>query len=113
MKKGRYPGGRKPGIYSERVWNGGASNEKVRDLLVAQRRREEEAEEMKMRKRASKRSSGLGRMGGRGVSTGYGGERRSVRRSNTVIYDGEERRPVGRTTSVRGKQMREVGDWRM
>jgi len=115
VKKGRYPGGRKTGIYSEQVWNGGASNEKVRDLLLAQRRREEEAEEMRMRKRGSGRSSGLGRMGSR-VSTGCAGAegRRSVRRSGTVMYDGEERRPVGRTTSVRGKQMREVGgDWRM
>lgn len=108
VKKGRYPGGRKAGIYSEQVWNGGASNEKVRDLLMMQRRREEEAEEMKMRRRGNGRSAGLGRMGSK---TGYGGEeRRSVRRSNTVVYDGEERRPVGRTTSVRGNHMQ---DWRM
>jgi len=37
VKKGRYPGGRKMGIFSERVWNGDASNAKVRDLLLKER----------------------------------------------------------------------------
>ncbi len=87
VRKGRYPGGRKAGIFSEKVWNGGASNEKVRDLLIAQRRKEEEVEEMRMRKRGSRRSTGLSRMGSSKVNSGYGEE---------------ERRPVGRTTSVRG-----------
>jgi hypothetical protein len=108
VKKGQYPGGRKVGIFSEKVWNGGASNEKVRDLLLAQRR-EEETGEMKMNKRGSGRSSRLERMGSSRVHTGFREERGSVR-SNTVMYDGEERRPVGRTTSVRGNQMREGGD---
>lgn len=42
VKKGRYPGGRKRGIYSEQVWNGGASNEHVRELKRRERRRDEE-----------------------------------------------------------------------
>ena len=87
MKKGRYPGGKKAGIFSEKVWNGGASNEKVRDLLMAQRRKGEEEEEMRMRKRNS-RSTGLGRIGSSRANTWYGKE---------------ERTPVGRTTSVQGK----------
>jgi len=128
VNKGRYPGGRKTFIFSEQVWNGGASNEKVRDLLREQRRREQEEEELKMMKRSSKRSSGLSsgmsRMGSRRVdtglgrmassrNTGVGSEGRSVRRSDVVMYDGEERRPVERSRSVNVKPMREVGGWRM
>lgn len=41
-------------IYSEEVWNGGASNEEVRELRARERRRDEE----KMVKRKSRRSSG-------------------------------------------------------
>lgn len=54
VRKGRYPGGRKSLIYSEEVWNGGASNEEVRELRARERRRDEE----KMVKRKSRRSSG-------------------------------------------------------
>jgi uncharacterized membrane protein YqaE (UPF0057 family) len=32
VRKGRYPGGKKPFIFSEKVWNGGASRAKVNDL---------------------------------------------------------------------------------
>jgi Proteolipid membrane potential modulator len=32
VRKGRYPGGRKAGIWSQQVWNGGASNRHVREL---------------------------------------------------------------------------------
>lgn len=121
VKKGRYPGSRKSFIFSEQVWNGGASNEKVRDLLREQRRREQEEEEARMMKRSSKRSSGLSsglsRMGSKANSranTGSGSEgRKSVRRSDIIMYDGEERRPVERAVSVRVKPMREVGGWRM
>jgi hypothetical protein len=55
VRKGRYPGGRKTGIYSQEVWNGGASNEKVRELYERQRRRDEE----KMVKRKSRGSRSL------------------------------------------------------
>lgn len=44
VRKGRYPGGRKAGIYSENVWNGGASNEKVKELWIKQQRELEEKE---------------------------------------------------------------------
>ena len=53
VRKGKYPGGRKAMIYSEKVWNGGASNEHVRELWEAQRRREEEE---LLRKRLNNRS---------------------------------------------------------
>jgi hypothetical protein len=113
VKKGRYPGGKKAGIFSEQVWNGGASNERVRELLLAQRRREAEEEEIRMMKRSSKRSSGSGRMASSRVNTGFGGERgESVRRSDIVMYDGEERRPVERTVSVKVKPVRKAGGWR-
>jgi len=42
VKKGRYPGGRKPFIYSEKVLNGGASNGRVTQLWEQERRRENE-----------------------------------------------------------------------
>lgn len=42
VRKGRYPGGRKAGIYSEEVWNGGASNTAVRKLKERERREGEE-----------------------------------------------------------------------
>jgi hypothetical protein len=121
VNKGRYPGGRKTFIFSEQVWNGGASNGKVRDLLKEQRRKEMEEEEVRMMKRSSKGSSGLssgmGRMGSRANSranTRHGIEgRKSVRRSDVVMYDGEERRPVERTVSVNVKPMRQVGGWRI
>jgi hypothetical protein len=96
VKKGRYPGGKKAGIFSEQVWNGGASNEKVRELLLAQRRREAEEEEVRMMKRGSKRSSGLTKMVS-GRDAEFGAKRGgNVRRSNVVMYDGEERRPFQR-----------------
>jgi Proteolipid membrane potential modulator len=106
VRKGRYPGGRKAGIFSDKVWNGGASNEEVRDLLVQQQRREQEEEEARMLKRGSKRSSGLGL--GRMTSTRGTGSGRSVAASDVVMYDGEERRPVERAVSGRSKPMREV-----
>lgn len=54
VKRGRYPGGRKTGIYSEQVWNGGASNRKVDDLWRAEQRGLEEKEGASMRMRESK-----------------------------------------------------------
>jgi hypothetical protein len=36
----------------------------------------------------------------------------SVRRSDIVMYDGEERRPVERTVSVKVKPVRKAGGWR-
>jgi hypothetical protein len=56
VRKGKYPGGRKTGIYSEQIWNGGASNRKVRELWEAEqveKMRQEEAMELK---RSSTRS---------------------------------------------------------
>lgn len=55
MKRGRYPGGRKAGVYSERVWNGGASNRRVDDLWRAERR-EMEKEEGSRGKRSMRRN---------------------------------------------------------
>ncbi|KAH6718109.1 hypothetical protein BKA61DRAFT_599038 [Leptodontidium sp. MPI-SDFR-AT-0119] len=56
VKRGRYPGGRKAGVYSERVWNGGASNRRVDDLWRAERRVEMEKEEGSRGKRSMRRN---------------------------------------------------------
>lgn len=53
VKKGRYPGGRAAGIYSPKVWYGGASYAKAGDLKELEILREEE---MQMRKRTRNRS---------------------------------------------------------
>jgi Proteolipid membrane potential modulator len=74
VKKGRYPGGRKTFIFSEQVWNGGASNQHVKELLVAQKSREQEEEDIRMMKRSSRSSranTGLGRMPS-SMNTGLG-----------------------------------------
>ena len=66
MRKGRYPGGRKTFIYSEQVWNGGASNRRVGELLGEQKRREEDDLLRKQSRRSSrsKRSSAGKRISG-------------------------------------------------
>ncbi|TVY33611.1 hypothetical protein LSUB1_G007523, partial [Lachnellula subtilissima] len=43
VRKGRWPGGRKAGIYSRAVWNGGASDARVRELYERARGRDEES----------------------------------------------------------------------
>lgn len=42
VRKGRYPGGPRPFIYSKRVINGDASDERVRQLWTAEQRAKEE-----------------------------------------------------------------------
>jgi hypothetical protein len=44
VRKGRYPGGPKPLIYSKRVINGDASDERVRQLWMAEQRAQDEEE---------------------------------------------------------------------
>lgn len=71
VRKGRYPGGPKPFIYSRRVINGDASDERVRQLWRAEQRAKEDAA---LRKQASSRLSGFGRAGsspGRRTSRRY------------------------------------------
>lgn len=46
MRKGKYPGGPKEFIYDKKVWNGGASDERVAELWE----RQEEGKRMKMEK---------------------------------------------------------------
>ncbi|KAH7370358.1 hypothetical protein BKA65DRAFT_386549, partial [Rhexocercosporidium sp. MPI-PUGE-AT-0058] len=60
VKRGRYPGGRRAGIYSERVLNGGASAGRVGDLWRGERVKEEEREMERARRREGKRGSGFG-----------------------------------------------------
>lgn len=76
--KGKYPGGPKAFIYSSRVTNGDASDERVRQLW----REEQRAKEEKlMRKRSSRRSAFSGSNGGGSRRSQYGSgleSRRSV-----------------------------------
>ncbi len=60
------------GIYSEQVWNGGASNARVGELWKEERRREAEKEEGRLRKRGSRISKGT-------LGSGSGGEGRDWR----------------------------------
>lgn len=63
VKKGRYPGGPKPFIYSRRVINGDASDERVRQLWMAEQRareeRESERENRAMGKQSTRMESGV------------------------------------------------------
>lgn len=83
VKKGRYPGGPKPLLYSRRVINGDASDERVRQLWVAEQRAKEEKS---LRKAAS---SGRSTMFG---GSGRGSTRRS-RGSEAYAYSGGPRSP--------------------
>lgn len=79
VKKGRYPGGPKPLLYSKRVINGDASDERVRQLWRAEQRAKEE--------KMARKNTGSSRFGmiGRGNSTMGGGSMR--RESNTMYYE--------------------------
>jgi len=56
VRKGRYPGGRKTGIYSQQVWNGGASNRHVTELWEDEQEEKRRREDELMLKRSSKSS---------------------------------------------------------
>lgn len=66
VRKGKYPGGPKSFIYSRRVINGDASDERVRQLWKEEQRAKEDK---LMRRRSSWRSA---------VSNGGGGSKRSA-----------------------------------
>lgn len=79
VRKGRYPGGPKPFIYSKRVINGDASDERVRQLWMEHKAEEEEQ---------LMRSQSSGRRG-----TGFGGTRRPPREAEGgVVPPGSQRR---------------------
>ncbi|ROW00313.1 hypothetical protein VMCG_07214 [Cytospora schulzeri] len=78
VKKGRYPGGPKPFIYSKRVINGDASDERTRQLWMAEQRAKEE--ELLMHRQSGRRG------------TGYGGTRRTPRVEGGVISPGSQRK---------------------
>ncbi|KAJ8060497.1 hypothetical protein OCU04_010819 [Sclerotinia nivalis] len=100
VRKGQYPGGPKMGIYSERVWYGGASAKRVDELR--EKREDERLEKLDRedekragRKRTGNRS-GVGRrnevmrmhsdVGAGGVHSSVGtGGGRGVRRGRTMM----------------------------
>lgn len=101
VRKGRYPGGRKRGIYSQTVWNGGASNARVRELWEKKREdeRQEERRECNRRTKSwggSVESSVIGGNEGKLWKRGSGGSRSQASSSNG-----------------NGRDMREVHGWRM
>jgi len=103
VRKGRYPGGRKRGIYSQTVWNGGASNARVRELWEKKREDEKEEERRRIGKRGkswggSIRSSVVGGDEEKMWKRGSGGSRSQARSS---------------TEYGSGRDMREVHGWRM
>jgi hypothetical protein len=57
VRKGRYPGGRKSFIYSERIWNGGTTNEHVRELWLREQEEKRIKEEMKLERSRSRKIS--------------------------------------------------------
>lgn len=76
VKKGKYPGGPKSFIYSTRVINGDASDERVRQLWKAEQRAKDEK---LMRKRSSWRSAVNDGGGGSRSATGPVGRQSSRR----------------------------------
>lgn len=104
VKKGRYPGGPKPLLYSKRVINGDASDERVRQLWRADQRAKEE-KLLRKGSSATRRSTGLfgGNFGGggggssptsgSGVGNGGGGKRRATRDSMRYEYSPGSRSP--------------------
>ena len=69
VRKGKYPGGPKAGIFDERVWRGGASRARVEELRVVG---EERLWEKSERKRGKRNVGMVGRRGSRRMD-GYDG----------------------------------------
>ena len=84
MRKGRYPGAPKAGIFDERVWRGGASRERVEELRV-----------MGVERRG-KHGGGRGsrRVDGYDGDAGFGGDREGYRGDGR---DGSSYRDNGRS----------------
>lgn len=83
VKKGRYPGGPKPLLYSKRVINGDASDERVRQLWRAEQRAKEE-KLLRKASSATRRSTGFFSGDGGGGGNGGGGKRGT---GNTMRYE--------------------------
>jgi len=83
-KKGRYPGGSKPFIYSEKVINGGLSNQEVRELWEQEHGSEKRSEKRQSSKRrGSQRHRPASRPLGRQSSTQYHGPSHGVQRTGS------------------------------
>ena len=70
VRKGKYPGGQKAGIFDGKVWRGGASRERVEEL---RREEEERLWEKGERKRGKRKGGDVSRRGSRRMD-GYGGD---------------------------------------
>ncbi|KAH6676489.1 hypothetical protein B0J14DRAFT_476340, partial [Halenospora varia] len=57
VRKNRYPGGRKIFIYSERVWNGGASWERVKELKMKESSGDDGVVEVKEKRPSNSRNN--------------------------------------------------------
>lgn len=63
VKKGRYPGGPKPLLYSRRVTNGNASDERVRQLWREEEQRRADRADKKLSREGSSAAKRKGRRG--------------------------------------------------
>lgn len=88
VKKGRYPGGSKSFIYSTRVTNGDASDERVRQLWRAEQRAKEE----KLMRRRSSWRSGFGNGGRSKSAVSAPLERQGSRRTAPAPIGGQRSR---------------------
>jgi hypothetical protein len=86
LRKGRWPGGKKSFIYSQRVINGGASDERVRVLWMEKVDGEDGSgkgskrrSELGVERKRSRVESGSGRNGGSGDERTWDGRRESRR----------------------------------
>lgn len=93
MKKGRYPGGPKPFIYSEKVVNGGASKYEVEALYRKENGPEKRTKSQRARHQSSRGSSAD--HGDKSEERGYrGGSQRRTVEMVSDGYAGAERRYV-------------------
>lgn len=105
MRKGRYPGGPKGGIFDEKVWRGGASKERVEELRAVG---EEKKRKRKRRKRDGGRGGGkMGRRGSRRRMDGFEGNAGFV--GDVRDYEGhDDHRRDG--ASYGGRRRSEMGE---
>lgn len=90
VRKGRYPGGPKAGIFDERVWRGGASKARVEELRVLGEERKRGKKDVGMVSGSGRRIDGYdGKEGFRGDAEGYEGY--SARGRDGASYRGGRR----------------------
>lgn len=106
VRKGRYPGGPKAGIFDEKVWRGGASRGRVEELRVAEEERRWEKKDGRRGKGKGSKGQG-GRRGSRRLdgydgSAGVGRDGQGYEGSGSRVRDGAGYRGDGRSEMSEG-----------